>query len=234
MLEVVPQTTNQPPQDGGAPVVDKSRVRLWQTHCDDAVRFLEEGQHRKARQKFRSALKEATRFGESDERLASTLLNLLACEIELKDGELSREEALELIALSLRVHLNCYGKESEDTASCMLNVGILLEAYDQFYQANSSIEQAIAILRSVETQSPRWSTLLCHSLFNRAALIWSSEQLRPKREEALSLAEESYKLAVELYGIGDDLVDAIRSLRDSISSSIEDDAEFEPETFTLF
>lgn len=102
-------------------------------------------------------------------------------------------------------------------------MGILFETYDQIYQANASLEQSIAILRGLETRSPRYTKLLCHAMYNRAALVWSCEQLEHKTLEAQSLAEVSYKLAVYLYGFEDDLVDAIRALRDSISSSIDDD-----------
>ncbi|HEY9785365.1 MAG TPA: tetratricopeptide repeat protein [Candidatus Obscuribacterales bacterium] len=216
MLDIVPKSMSLTTQDAEVTRTGGDRVRLWQSHCEDANRHLNSGQHRKARQKLRAALREATHFGDHDERLAVTLLNLIACEVELKDGELTSEAALQLAEFAIHVHKNCHGRDSEETASCLLNVGVLLELSDHIQQANEALEEAIAITRRLEVQSKRVTTLRCHALYNRAALLWSCDQVQTDKAAILAMVEEALKIGEQIYGGKDGLVITMRQLRNDI------------------
>lgn len=160
-------------------------------------------------------------FGEDDERLAVTLLNLIACEVELKDGGPSGKEALKLADHAVRVHKASHGKDSEKTASCLLNVGVLLEINQHIHQANEALAEAVVILRAREEQTRRVTTLLCHALYNRAALLWTWDQLKSEPREVLKLADEAYKIGQSVYGSQDQLVIEIKHLRDDITDACE-------------
>lgn len=192
------------------------RHRVWQLHIDDAERFIKSRQHRKARQKLRAALREALHFGENDERLATTLVNLVASEVELNDGELSNDQTLALANDAVRVNKICYGDNNEKTARCLLNVGVLLEYHRLFGEANAALAEAIEILRCHNEKTSAVNRLLCHTLYNRAALLWSHQAIGIEPAEILKLAEEAYALGESLYGQQDQLVGTIKGLIDDI------------------
>lgn len=219
MLEIVPKSISPTTEDAEVARIDGGRVRLWRSHCDDANRYLKCGQHRKARQKLKAALREATHFGEHDERLAVTLLNLIACEVELKDGELGSEAALQLAEHAIRVHKSCHGSDSEETASCLLNVGVLLELFDHIQQANAALEEAITITRNLKVQSKRVIALLCHALYNRAALLWSCDEVASDKAAIIAMVDEALKIGEEIYGNKDGLVITMRQLRHDVENN---------------
>jgi len=206
------------PKDEAASTNNPARSRVWQLHSDEASAYVKLGQHRKARQKLRLALREALHFGEMDTRLAVTYLNLIACEVELNDAELSSEAALQLAENATRVHKTCHGESSEPTASCLINAGVLLERSQNFHRASEALAQAIAILRAQE-QTRRIRTLLCNSLYNRAALLWSCDQLNPHPAEVFALADEAYRIGQSIYGSQDRLVITMKQLRDDIAAA---------------
>jgi len=194
-----------------------SRHRIWQLHIDDAERFIKSGQHRKARQKLKAALREASHFGENDERLVKTLTNLIAIELKLDDGELSSDQALELALTAVRVNKSCYGDSDEKTARCLLNVGVFLEFHRLFNEADAALAEAIEILRCQKEQTQALKKLLCHALFNRAELLWLHETIGIKVAEVLKMAEEAYTLGESLYGPEYLLADEIKDLIDEIT-----------------
>ena len=220
MLETIPNSVSYTTQnDKVADTKNPARLRLWQLHSDDAGRYVKSGQFRKARQKLRLALREAMHFGETDERLARTLVNLIACEVELNDGELSSKAALQLAEDSTRVHKTCYGEHSEYTASCFLNVGVLLELNQHYHRANEALAEAITIVRAQEGQSERHTALLCNLLYNRASLLWSCDQFNPDPLEVFTLADEAYNKGQAVHGSQDRLVITIKQLRDDVADA---------------
>ena len=192
------------------------RHKVWQLHIDDAERFVKSGQHRKARQKLRAALREAAHFGDSDERLPATSMKLIALELQLNDGKLGSDEALSLANDAVRVNKNCYGDSSEMAARCLLNVGVLLEYHTLFNEANTALAEAVEIARCQNAQTQAVKSLLCHALYNRAALLWSHQTYGIEPAEVLTLADEAYRLGAPLYEPGDRFVAAIKKLIEDI------------------
>jgi hypothetical protein len=194
----------------------QSRYQVWQLHIDDADRFIAADQHRKARQKLRAALREAWHFGETDERLARTLMSLLAIEVELEDFDLSREQALELTNGTIRVNKACYGNSNPNVAQCLMDVSVLLELHEYYAEANAAAAEAIEIVRHQDKQTTGIENLLCSALLNRACLLWSNDDIYSEAFEALKLAEEAHSIGVKLHGPANKYVQSIESLIDEI------------------
>src|SRR5262245_9202107 len=113
----------------------------WQQHMNAGAGAYKKGDAPAATQAFEQALKEAGAFGESDPRLATTLVNLAG--VYYAQGRYADAEPL--FRRALAIYEKTLGPAHPFTATALANLGAVYQAQKRYREAEPLLQRALAI-----------------------------------------------------------------------------------------